>query len=98
MLARFEAKSFTIVGINCDDDPQLGQKTAREHGITWRCFRDQLGKGRTISGDWQNVALPMLYLIDPQGRIKCRWVGPPLREELHEDVAQLGGVAVRQTP
>lgn len=96
LLAHFEAKSFTIIGINCDDDPQLGQKTAREHGITWRCFRDQLGKGRTISGDWQNVALPMLYLIDPQGRIKRRWVGALLREELHDAVAQLGGVAIQQ--
>jgi peroxiredoxin len=97
LLAGFEPKSFTIVGINCDEDPQLGQRTAREHGITWRCFRDQLGKGRTISGDWQNVALPMMYLIDPRGRIKRRWVGAPLREELHDAVAKLGGVAIQQT-
>jgi thiol-disulfide isomerase/thioredoxin len=89
LLSRFEGKSFTIVGVNCDDDPQLAQKTATAHEITWRCFRDNLGEGRTISTDWQNSALPMFYLIDRQGIIKRRWVGTPLRDDVNAAVSQL---------
>jgi thiol-disulfide isomerase/thioredoxin len=93
LLERFEGHSFAIVGVNSDDDPQLAQRTAREHGITWRCFRNNSGHGRAITADWQITALPMFYLIDKKGIIKRRWVGPPLREDVHEAVDQLCSAA-----
>jgi thiol-disulfide isomerase/thioredoxin len=89
VLERFESQSFAIVGVDGEDDFELARKTARERGITWRSFRDNLGPGRTITTDWKNTALPMLYLIDRQGIIRRRWVGAPLQEDLNDAVAKL---------
>jgi thiol-disulfide isomerase/thioredoxin len=93
LLERFEVKSFTIVGVNCDEDSQVAKKTAGERGIAWRSFRNDLGQGRAITTDWQNTALPMLYLIDRRGILRRRWVGVPLHQDLSDAVAQLCAAA-----
>jgi len=97
LLERFGPKSFTIVGIDSDEDPQLGQKTAQEHGMTWPCFRDNLGPGRAITKDWHNIGFPMLYVIDQQGIIRRRWLGAPLQEDLSDVIAQLCGDSSTKT-
>jgi hypothetical protein len=44
--------------------------------LTWRSFADagELGKG-PIAAKWNLAATPTLYVIDPKGVIRHKWVG-----------------------
>jgi thiol-disulfide isomerase/thioredoxin len=94
---RLKDKPFAIVGVNSDADEAKAQSAAKKHGITWRSFRDNIGKDRTISGDWQNIASPTLYLIDQKGIIRKRWIGGPPWDELSQAVDRLVGLSEETT-
>jgi peroxiredoxin len=42
--------------------------------LTWRSFADPDGN---IAASWNLSATPTLYVIDPKGTIRHKWVGSP---------------------
>jgi|HubBroStandDraft_6_1064221.scaffolds.fasta_scaffold48748_2 hypothetical protein len=86
---RLRDKPFAIVGVNCDDDPQLAVKAEKTHQISWRSFRESAGEGPAISAQWKIVGLPTVYLIDEMGRIRNRWVGAPSEEAASSAIDRL---------
>jgi hypothetical protein len=46
--------------------------------LTWRSFADpgELGQG-AIAAHWNFPATPTMYVIDPKGVIRYKWVGGP---------------------
>lgn len=46
--------------------------------LTWRSFADpgEIGQGQ-IATQWNVTTTPTLYLLDPQGVIRRKWVGSP---------------------
>jgi thiol-disulfide isomerase/thioredoxin len=86
---QFRDKPFAIVGVNCDDDPQLAVKAEKTQQISWRSFRDSAKMGPSISQQWKNIGLPTVYVIDQTGQIRNRWVGAPSEETLSSAIDRL---------
>jgi peroxiredoxin len=53
--------------------------------ITWRTFSDPRG---AIVGTW-NPSTPSFYLIDPDGKIRYKWVGNPGEKALDTALEEL---------
>jgi peroxiredoxin len=76
-VSKLKAKPFALIGVNVTghDAKQLKEVMATE-GLTWRSFADpgDLGRG-AIAARWNLAATPTLYVIDPEGVIRHKWVG-----------------------
>jgi hypothetical protein len=94
---RLKDKPFAIVGVNSDMVEEKARSAVKEHGVTWRSFRDSLDKDRSISGDWQNIAFPTFYLIDQKGIIRKRWIGGLSSDDLSQAVDRLLDPSVDST-
>ena len=70
---------FALLGVNVNgyDAKALGE-AMRRLGLTWRTFADPgpVHRGATTRR-WNISAIPVLYVIDHQGVIRHKWVGPP---------------------
>ena len=86
LLKHFVHHPFAIVGIDVDEEDGKSQIAVKDHGISWRSFRNSLRGGQMISKDWSVIGFPTLYLIDEKGAIRQRWIGGPPRDELIEAI------------
>jgi hypothetical protein len=53
--------------------------------LTWRSFADS----GDIAARWNLSATPTLYLLDPKGMIRYKWVGSPGHEAIDAAVDEL---------
>jgi hypothetical protein len=51
---------------------------------------------RPVSGAWDVLGYPTLYLIDHAGVIRKRWIGSPPPEVLDREIDRLVEAATRQ--
>jgi peroxiredoxin len=86
---RFRSKPFAIVGVNCDDNPQVAINAEKTQQISWRSFRESGGKRPSIMEQWKNEGLPTVYVIDDKGRIRNHWIGVPPEESLTSAIDRL---------
>jgi thiol-disulfide isomerase/thioredoxin len=93
LAARLRDKPFAIVGVNCDTDEAAVKDALAKHQIHWRSFRDHATGDRPISGTWDVLGYPTLYLIDHEGVIRKRWIGSPPPADLDREVDRLVKVA-----
>jgi thiol-disulfide isomerase/thioredoxin len=96
LVDRLRDKPFVLLGVNCDTDDEAVKNAVVKHKITWPSFRNKRGEGPTISAAWDIIGLPTLFLLDDQGIIRKRWVGPPTPEELNRAVDELIDKAARK--
>jgi hypothetical protein len=63
------------MNVNGYDVKQL-KKAMDKEKLTWRSFADPgaLGQG-AIAAKWNFPATPTMYVLDPQGVIRYKWVG-----------------------
>ena len=58
--------------------------------LTWRSFADQGNAGQgPIAARWNLTNTPTLYVLDPRGMIRYKWVGGPGHEAIDAAVDQL---------
>lgn len=63
-----------LVGINYKDDPQNGVRFLRSLGVPYRAVgMDRSGR---TSIDWGVYGVPETFVVDGQGIIRFKWVGP----------------------
>lgn len=86
---RFEAEPFAILGVNGDSDLKAALAGVRQHGVSWRSFRDEHAEEPIISQAWYVSGWPTLYAIDREGIIRRRWSHYQSFEEIGDTVAQL---------
>jgi hypothetical protein len=89
LVKRLEGKSFVLLGVNSDTDPQQLQKDLKENQVTWRSFQDVRKEHKSISQEWGVRGWPTLYLIDHNGIIKKKWLGGPRNDLLDKEVDKL---------
>lgn len=55
----------------------------KRENVTWRTFADlgDAGQG-AIAGRWNLTNTPTLYLLDPKGVIRRKWIGSPGHEAI----------------
>lgn len=85
-MKRFEKRPFALVGVHAipAEPPKLKEAMEREK-VTWRSFADKGDIVRT----WNLSGAPTIYLIDPAGVIRGKWVGAPGEKVLDEALEKL---------
>ena len=87
-----EDKPFALIGvnINCYDPKKLKEMMA-EAQLNWRSFADTAdGEGLgVISSAWNLQGTPTLFVLDPKGVIRYRWLGSPGEKAIDEALSKL---------
>jgi len=68
-----------LIGVNVSGFAAKDLKAVMDkEKLTWRSFADPgaLGRGPIVA-KWNSPATPTLYIIDPIGVIRYKWVGGP---------------------
>ena len=78
LVKKLEDKPFALIGVNCDEDRTELKKIMEKEKITWRSFwnggRDAAGRSPTT---WNVRGWPTIYVLDPKGVIRHKWLGSP---------------------
>jgi cytochrome c biogenesis protein CcmG/thiol:disulfide interchange protein DsbE len=70
---RIAPRNGVVLGVSIDEDPQAYEKFLREHQINFPTFRDPSKK---IPNDYGTAMWPETYIIDRQGIIVRKIIGP----------------------
>ena len=90
LVERLQDKPFALLGVNSDKDKDAYFAGVRDNGITWRSFwNGPRAASGPISTKWHLRGWPTLYVIDPQGVIRHKWVGSPGGQKLDEAIDAL---------
>ena len=84
LVEKWKNEPFAVVGVNTDPPEKLS-KLVKDGTVTWRNFRDEKVGGE-ISGKWEIVGWPTVYVLDHKGII--RHVGQT-KEYLDKTLAKL---------
>ena len=78
LVKQFVDKPFAVIGVNISEPSPAALKTVVEkENLTWRSFSDpptSEGLGR-IAKKWNLAGTPTIYLVDPKGVIRQKWLG-----------------------
>jgi hypothetical protein len=71
-------KPFALIGVNVGGNAKHLKDVVKKENLTWRSFADggTAGAG-PIAGRWNLMNTPTLYVLDPRGVIRYKWVGGP---------------------
>jgi hypothetical protein len=89
LVNKLEGKSFVLLGVNSDTDPEQLKKDLKDNKVTWRSFQNMRKDTNPIAEEWNVRGWPTLFLIDHNGVIKKKWVGSPRNEILDKEVEKL---------
>lgn len=77
-------QGVAVVGVNVRDEPAAAEAFAAELGVDFPVIEDPDGSIlRSIPGV-PPAALPSTVILDPQGRIAARVIGPTNRDQLED--------------
>jgi thiol-disulfide isomerase/thioredoxin len=71
----YHARGFEIIGIAMDQDRAAMRKAIATHGVTWRQHFEGEVVGEKVSQRYGIRAIPVVYLIGPDGRVVRKIVG-----------------------
>ena len=87
LLMELAAQGVNIIGVNYKDEPADAEAWLARHGNAWRAIARDLD-GR-VAIDWGVYGVPESFVIDAQGIIRFKQVGPLTREAWDRDIAPL---------
>ena len=91
-MKKLAGKPFAVIGVNLNEpNPAALKKLAEKENLTWRSFSDPPTDGvwGAIAKRWNLSGTPTIYLIDPQGVIRHKWVGGAREEVIDHAVEEL---------
>ena len=74
LVEKFKDKPFVLVGVNSDEKERL-RTTLKKEKMTWRSWWDGGSTEGPIASKWNVQGWPTVYLIDPKGVIREKYVG-----------------------
>jgi len=72
---KLKDEPFALVGINSDPRKRAHESRLREN-VTWRSFWDGGTTGGPIASSWHVQGWPTIYILDPEGVIRFKSIGP----------------------
>ena len=81
LLPKYADHPFAIFAVNLDDSRQIWEMASKRDRVTWPQISDSLGWRSPLAAAYNVTALPMSFLMDPDGRI----IGRNLRGEALDD-------------
>lgn len=85
-MKRLKNEPFALVGVN-SDTRKMATESRRLKNITWRSFWDGGSTEGPIATRWHAQGWPTLYILDPQGIIRFKSIGP--MENMNGKIDQL---------
>jgi hypothetical protein len=85
LVKAYEDKPFALLGVNTDKSKDIYVRRAEEMKVTWRSAWTG-GTDNPISRKFRVSGYPTLFLIDHEGVIREKWVGPPSNDELEKAI------------
>ena len=85
-MARLIDEPFALIGINSDPRP-TAQESRHRRNINWRSFWDGGTIGGPIASSWHVQGWPTIYILDSQGVIRFKSIGP--MDKMGDKVDQL---------
>lgn len=87
LLMELSRSGVPIVGINYKDDPETAKQWLAHHGNPFATIaQDRDGH---VGLDWGVYGVPESFVLDAQGVIRFKQIGPMTREAWHTDMAAL---------
>lgn len=80
----YAVRGITLVGVNVWDDQAAARSFVDEFQVEYPNGSDEAGSAAV---DYGVTGIPETFVIDGQGRLTARWVGPITREALDSMVA-----------
>ena len=85
-MKQLEKRPFALVGVNTlPKEPRELEEVMKREKLPWRSFAD---KGDIVR-KWNLAGTPTIYLIDPAGVIRGKWVGAPGEKALDNALEEL---------
>lgn len=72
LLDKHSNDNFTIFAINLDDSRSVWEQASKRDRVTWPQISDSLGWDSPMAAAYNVNALPMSFLLNPEGRIIAR--------------------------
>ncbi|MHC5543973.1 TlpA family protein disulfide reductase, partial [Singulisphaera rosea] len=74
---RMEGKPFALLGVNSDDDKAKLRDRLKADGITWRSWCDggDVNHPGPIAERYNTFVRPTIYVLDPRGIIRAKFLG-----------------------
>lgn len=85
--ARNQDQGFVVLAVNVQDREEQVREYAQELGLTFPVLLDPLGRA---TGPYKANKLPTSYLLDPEGVIALKKIGPISKEMIEGVLAQTG--------
>lgn len=67
---QWHLRGFEVIGISLDEDKTVLENFVRQRALPWPQYFDGRGWKNTIAKRYKIEAIPQLYLIDKQGRLR----------------------------
>ena len=85
LLPKYADQPFAIFAVNLDDSRQIWEMASKRDRVVWPQISDSLGWKSPLAAAYNVNALPMSFLVDPDGRIIARNLrGEALESKLAE--------------
>lgn len=85
LLPKYSDQPFAIFSVNLDDSRQVWEMASKRDLVSWPQISDSLGLQSPLAAAYNVTALPMSFLMDPDGRIIARNLrGEELEAKLKE--------------
>ena len=92
LVKHFAGKPFAVIGVNLNEPtPKDLKKVMEKEKLPWRSFSDPRtsdGVG-AIAKKWNLSGTPTIYLIDPKGVIRHKWLGGAREKVIDKAVEEL---------
>jgi peroxiredoxin len=92
LVKQLAGKPFAVLGVNISEPNTTALKQLVEkETLTWRSFSDpptSAGLG-AIAKKWNLAGTPTIYLIDPKGVIRHKWLGGARERVIDNAVEEL---------
>lgn len=78
LVQKYQARPFSLLGVDADGDRETLQKAQKKYHLNWRSWWDG---DQAIQTQWLVRGLPTLFLIDHKGVVRWHQVGAPAPEQ-----------------
>ena len=67
-----QQRVFVMFTVNMDEDREKWEKDVKEYNLPWPVVSDLKAYSGPVAQNYHVKGIPMIYLIDPEGKIMAR--------------------------
>lgn len=84
----YSSRGIQVVGVNVWDEAEAARRFLAEFGVEYPNGRDE---GGTAAVEYGVTGIPETFVVDAEGQVTGRWIGPVTRVALDELVGTIAG-------